>query len=84
MHDLHEADKILKVILEYAKKNNLKKVSKAVIELGSISEHGEELLPANLEFNIKMLAQGTLADGLEISINKVQGGSWILKEIEGE
>jgi Zn finger protein HypA/HybF involved in hydrogenase expression len=84
MHDLHEADKILKVILDYAQKNNLKKVTKAVIDLGSIVEHGEELSPVNLEFNIKMLAEGTLANGLRVVINKIQGDSWVLREIEGE
>ncbi len=84
MHDLHEADKILKVILDYAQKNNLKKVTKAVIDIGSITEHGEELLPANVQFNIIMLAQGTIAENLEIIINKTHGDSWVLKEIEGE
>jgi Zn finger protein HypA/HybF involved in hydrogenase expression len=84
MHDLHEADKILKVTLDYAQKNNLKKVTKATIDLGSMVEHGEELLPANVEFNIKMLAQGTIAEGLEIIINKTKGDSWVLNEIEGE
>ncbi|MDD5341041.1 MAG: hypothetical protein PHC97_01235 [Patescibacteria group bacterium] len=84
MHDLHEADKILKVILDYGQKNNLRKITKAVIDLGSMVEHGEELLPANVEFNIKMLAQGTIAENLETIINKTHGDSWVLKEIEGE
>jgi len=84
MHDLHEANKILKVILDYAAKNKLKKVTKAVIELGSIIEHGDEILPENLEFNIRMLAQNTLAEDLVINIKKVRGDSWVLKEIVGE
>lgn len=84
MHDLHEADKILKVILDYAQKNNLKKVTKAIIDLGSIVEHGEELMPENIEFNIIMLSRGTVADGIKVIINKIKGDSWVLKEIEGE
>ena len=84
MHDFHLADIIYKTILDYAAKNNLKKVTKAVIELGSIVEHGEEILAENLEFNIKMLSQGSLAEGLAVEIKKVIGDSWVLKEIEGE
>lgn len=84
MHDFHLADIIYKTIIDYAQKNNLTKVTKAVIELGSMVEHGEEVLPANLDFNIKMLAEGGIADGLKIEINRGVGDSWILKEIEGE
>jgi Zn finger protein HypA/HybF involved in hydrogenase expression len=84
MHDFHLADTIYKTISDYAEKNNLKKVTKAVIELGSIVEHGEEILPANLDFNIKMLAEGGLAEGIELDISRADGDSWTLKEIEGE
>ncbi|MCX6742882.1 MAG: hydrogenase/urease maturation nickel metallochaperone HypA [Candidatus Parcubacteria bacterium] len=84
MHDLHLANQIMKLILEYAQKNKLKKVTGAVIELGQITEHGSEIAPENLEFNLKMLAQKTLAEGLNVVIRKVKGDSWVLKEIEGE
>ena len=84
MHDFHLADQIYKTISDYAQKNNLKRVKKAVIELGSIVEHGEEVLPANLDFNIKMLAEGSLAENIQLDIQKTKGNSWILKEIEGE
>ena len=84
MHDFHLADVIFKIILEEAKNNGLKKVTKAWIELGSIVEHGEEVLPSNLAFNIKMLAQNSLADGLEVDVKKVQGDKWVLKDLEGE
>ncbi len=84
MHDLHLANQILKIILEYAQKNKFKKVSGATIELGSIVEHGDEISPENLEFNLKMLAKDTLADGLNVEINKIRGGNWALKEIVGE
>lgn len=84
MHDLHEADKILKLILNYAQKNNLKKVTKAIIDLGIIVEHGAEILSENLEFNIKFLAKNTLAEGLVVKVNKIKSDSWVLKEIQGE
>ncbi|OGY42019.1 MAG: hypothetical protein A2Y67_02965 [Candidatus Buchananbacteria bacterium RBG_13_39_9] len=83
MHDLHEANKILKVILNHARQNKLKKVTKAVIELGSMIEHGDEISPENLKFNLQMLAKNTLANGLAVEIKKVKGESWVLKEIEG-
>jgi len=83
MHDLHEANKILKVILDYAQQNKLEKVTKAKIELGSVIEHGDEISPENLEFNLKILAKNTLAEGMNVEIKKVKGESWVLKEIEG-
>jgi len=42
------------------------------------------VLPENLIFNIKLLAQGGSADGLEIAVNKVSGDKWVLEDIEGE
>jgi len=84
MHDLHLANQILKLILDYAQKNKLKKVTGVVIELGEIVEHGSEIASENLEFNLKMLAQNTLAQGLNVDIQKVKGDSWVLKEIIGE
>jgi len=84
MHDLHEANKILKLILDYASKNKLSKVITAVIELGSIIEHGDEISAENLKFNLRMLAKDTLAQGLDIRINKIKGDKLVLKEIVGE
>ncbi len=88
MHDLHEADKILKLILAKANPpaggKKLNKITKAKLKLGEIIEHGEMILPENLEFNIKMLAKGTPADGLAVEIKKTGGNFWELEEIEGE
>ena len=84
MHDLHEADQILKVILAKAQEKKLSKITKAKIKLGDIVEHGETILPENLTFNIKMLAKGTLADGLEVIVEKAGGNFWELEEMEGE
>jgi len=84
MHDLHEADKILKLILEYGKKNQLKKITSAVIRLGVIIEHGSEIQPDNLYFNIKMLAKDTMAENIELDIKTIKSDSWELVEIKGE
>lgn len=84
MHDLHEANRILKLILEHARANNLKKVTQADIQLGNIVEHGSEILPANLVFNLRMLAQKTIAENLVVKIELIKGESWILKDIQGE
>jgi Zn finger protein HypA/HybF involved in hydrogenase expression len=84
MHDFHLADKIFKVILAEAEKNNLAKVKKVKIQLGSIVEHGEEILPENLKFNIKLLAEGSIVDGIEVEIEKIKGNNWVLKDIEGD
>ena len=84
MHDLHTADKIIKIALEQGLKNKLKKITKIVVELGSIVEHGEEINSANLKFNLKLLSKGTIAENSEIKIGKIKGASWNLKEIEGE
>lgn len=84
MHDFHLADTIYKTIMDYATQNGLKKVTSASIELGSMVEHGEEILPDNLDFNIKMLAEGGPADGLKLDIVRASGNSWTLKDIEGD
>lgn len=84
MHDFHLADTIYKTIMDYADKNGLKKITSATIELGSLVEHGEEILPANLDFNIKMLSEGGSAEGLKLDIVKTSGNSWTLKSIEGD
>ena len=84
MHDLHAADKILKIVLQEAKKNKLKKISKIKIELGEIVEHGQRIMPENLRFNIKMLAKGSPAENAEIEIKGIKGRQFVVKEIEGK
>lgn len=84
MHDLHEADRILKLVLDYAEKNKLKSVTKIVIGLGSVIEHGSEINPENLKFNISMLARGTKVENVEVVVEKINKSTWELKEMEGE
>ncbi|OIO46812.1 MAG: hypothetical protein AUJ28_01825 [Parcubacteria group bacterium CG1_02_37_51] len=83
MHDLHEADKILKVVLAKAEENNLKQVDQIEIKLGQIEEHGEIINPDNLAFNIRNLAKGTIAADAEINIVEIGGDIWELVSIEG-
>jgi len=84
MHDLHVADKIQKLVLENAVSNKLSTVKKVEINLGYIEEHGSDISPENLEFNLKMLLKNTVADGAEIVINKVSSDSWELVSISGD
>lgn len=81
MHDLHEANRIVKLVLEQASKNKLARVKKIVIELGDVVEHGQVINPNNLIFNIKLLTQNTLAHGAQIVIKRSKGKFWKLKEI---
>lgn len=84
MHDLHEANKIMKLVLEKAHENKLKKVKKVVIELGQVIEHGQTIKPENLKFNLGLLAENTIIDGAEIVVNESCDDYWKLVEIEGE
>ena len=83
MHDLHVADKVHNLVLENAKENNLASVKIVEIELGSIVEHGADITAENLDYNLKMLAENTIAEGAEIKIKKVAGNSWRLISISG-
>ncbi len=83
MHDLHVADKVNKMVLEEAVKNNLKIVKKIVVELGSVVEHGANISKENLIFNLNLLNKGTIAENAEVVINEVAGNDWRLTSIAG-
>lgn len=82
MHDFHLAREILKTVLEYAQKNGFKNVSKIEIKLGTISEHGEVILPENLIHNFKLLSEQTITKNAELNIKKIKGDEWKLISIE--
>jgi len=82
MHDFHLAQQILKIALEYAEKNHFKKIKKIELELGSILEHGEYILPENLIFNFNLLSKNTIAESAELKIKKIKGENWKLISIE--
>lgn len=84
MHDLHEANKILKLVLEKAEENSFRKVSKIVIELGQIIEHGQTITSENLRFNLELLSKETIAKDAVIVIGDSKNDYWKLVEIEGE
>ncbi len=84
MHDLHEANRISIIVLDYFKNNKLTKLNSINIELGTIIEHGEDILPENLEFNLKMILKDIINDETKINIKKVKRDSWKLVSIEGE
>ena len=83
MHDLHAANKIVESILDYARQNKLKKVTRIKIGLGKISEHGETISSSNLKHNIKLLSKGTVLSGSKIEISQISGPYVKIKEIEG-
>jgi hypothetical protein len=76
MHDLHLANQITKLAKEHAEG---KKIKSVFIELGDIIEHGENIAPENLKYNINLL----LPDA-EVKIKRIVGNNWKLKEIETE
>ncbi len=90
MHDLLAAKGIIDEVVENAEKNNLKNISKVVIELGvkeyshSDHTHSETILPENLEFNLKLVAKNTIVENAEFIIKKSAIPDIIVKEIEGE
>ena len=77
MHDFHLANKIVKIAKEHARKKNLLKINKIMIELGSIVEHEENIAPENLEYNINLLLP------CKVEIRKIEGNKWRLASIDG-
>lgn len=78
MHDFYLANQINKIAQEYAQKNGLSKIEKIVIELGEIVEHGEDIKPENLKYNINLLMP------CKVEVRKVKGDKWRLVSIEGK
>lgn len=78
MHDFHLANEIIKIAKDHAQKNGLLKINKIVIELGDIVEHGENINPENLKYNINLLLPCT------VEIKKIKGDEWRLVSIGGE
>lgn len=73
MHDFHLADQIVKIAKEYAEKNGLQKISEISIELGDIIEHGDNIKPTNLKFNINLLMPE-----VRVKIKKIKSNIWKL------
>lgn len=84
MHDIHAAQQMLKTALEYAKKNNFKKINSMTIKLGKIVEHNELITSDNLKYNIGLISKNTLAENCEIIVNQNNTNELKLVEIDGE
>lgn len=84
MHDLLAAQDILSAALKEAKKKNLKKITKLVVELGKIEKHGEVINKNNLEYNLKLVARGSLAEDAQVVIKRINKPKVQLVVIEGE
>ena len=84
MHDIHEANRIAQVITEHLKKHKLSKLKSVDIELGIVIEHGQDISPENLDFNLRMILKEFVDNQTKINIKKVNGKSWKLISIEAE
>ena len=78
------AQELLKTALEVARDKKLKKITKIIVELGTVIDHDEEITEENISFNLKNLSVGTEAEGASVIVHKVAGNHYILKEIEGD
>ncbi len=85
LHDFLLAKEIVDTVLANAKENNLKKVSKVALEIGTISmahdgfdEHTEDISVDNLEFGIRTITTGTILEKTKFDISKVEGEYWKL------
>ncbi len=78
MHDFHLANEIVKIAKDHARKNGLLKISKIVVELGDIIEHGEAISPENLKYNINLLMP------CGVIVKSVKGDRWKLVSIDCE
>lgn len=83
MHDLLAAQDIVKRAILEAKKKKLKKITKLIIEIGQVKDHGEEILPQNLKFNLKVVSRHTLAKDAQVVIKVINEPKVRLVAIEG-
>lgn len=84
MHDLIASQEVAQKALKEANKNNLKKITKIVIGLGVLKEHGEIVSEENMRFHLSYLLKGTIAEKTKLEFKKIKSPNIILKEIEGE
>lgn len=78
MHDFHLANEIVKIVKIQAQAKKLSLVSKIVIELGDIIEHGESISAENLKYNINLLMP------CKVLVKKIKGDMWRLVSIDGK
>lgn len=84
MHDLLAAQDIVQRAILEAKKKNLKKITKLVIAMGKVIDHGKAISRENIKFNLKIVVHNTLAKNAQVVIKKINESQVRLVEIEGE
>ena len=80
MHEIHLLKDLLKDLLESAKKNDIKKISKIYLKMGEMTEIDPEIL----RHYFREHAKNTPADGAEISIEKSDLRELRLLSYDGE
>lgn len=88
MHDFLIAKDIINEVVNTIIKKGLKGVSCVELEIGSIAvahddlpEHAEDVNLENLEFGLQSIAKDTILEGVDFSVEKVDGDSWKIKNI---
>ena len=91
MHDFMLAKEIVDEVVKIAKEQKLSKIRTVSVEIGQIAmahdgfdEHIEDISEENLQFGIETVAKGTVVEGAEFEIAKVDGDHWRLVALDGE
>jgi Zn finger protein HypA/HybF involved in hydrogenase expression len=89
MHDFLLAKEIISKLSDIVWEKKIKKVKKVYLEVGQIAmahdghpEHLEDISIENLEFGLKNIAKGTNLEKAQFFIQKVEGDSWKIADIE--
>jgi hydrogenase nickel incorporation protein HypA/HybF len=67
MHERGIAEQMLKIALDYAAKNNAKRITAFNVEMSAAMDESED----SLRFHFENLTRGTLADGARVEISRV-------------
>jgi hydrogenase nickel incorporation protein HypA/HybF len=67
MHELGIAQGMLKVALDYAAKNNAKRITAFNVEMSAAADESED----SLRFHFENLTRGTMAEGARVEIARV-------------
>ena len=80
MHEFSIIEKLFAIILKQVAQNQLRQVRKVNLQIGEWCQ----LAPDFLQFAFTTIAQGTIAEGAELNIERIAGQEIILESIEGE
>ena len=67
MHELGIAEQMLNVALDYAAKNNAKRITAFNVEMSAAADESAD----SLRFHLENLTRGTLAEGARVEISRV-------------